>query len=87
MSDYLQRRMKCASDKDVTVNGETVCLRFADDGQITANAFAERDTDRKWNPDSEVYYTVRASVSETEMLDFLNAMQYEKIPLHDFLIL
>ncbi len=81
MPEYLQKRMKCASDKDVTVNGEAVCLRFADNGQITANAFAERDNDRKWNPDSEVYYTVRASVSETEMLDFLHAMQYEKIPL------
>lgn len=81
MPEYLQRSMKCASDKDVTVNGETVCLRFADDGQITANAFVER------NDDSDVYYTVRAAVSETEMLDFLNAMQYEKIAVYDYWIL
>lgn len=81
MPEYLQRSLKCASDKDVTVNGETVCLRFADDGQITANAFVER------NDDSDVYYTVRAAVSETEMLDFLNAMQYEKIAVYDYWIL
>lgn len=81
MPEYLQRSMKVTSDKDVTVNGETVCLRFADDGQITANAFVER------NDDSDVYYTVRAAVSETEMLDFLNAMQYEKIAVYDYWIL
>ncbi|MBP0966053.1 MAG: hypothetical protein J5722_00320 [Oscillospiraceae bacterium] len=75
MPEYLQMRMKRTSDKDITVNGGTVCLRFADDGQITANAFIEQ------NDYSEVYYTVRAAVSETEMLDFLNAMQYEIIPL------
>lgn len=81
MPEYLQRSMKVTSDKDVTVNGETVCLRFADDGQITANAFVER------NDGSDVYYTVRAAVSETEMLDFLNAMQYEKIAVYDYWIL
>lgn len=81
MPEYLQRSLKCASDKDVTVNGETVCLRFADDGQISANAFVER------NDGSDVYYTVRAAVSETEMLDFLNAMQYEKIAVYDYWIL
>ncbi|MBR3446485.1 MAG: hypothetical protein IKH27_01590 [Oscillospiraceae bacterium] len=81
MPEYLQRSMKVTSDKDVTVNGETVCLRFADDGQITANAFVER------NDGSDVYYTVRAAVSETEMLDFLNEMQYEKIAVYDYWIL
>ncbi len=81
MPEYLQRSMKCTSDKDVTVNGETVCLRFADDGQITAYSFIER------NDGSDVYYTVRAAVSETEMLDFLNAMQYEKIAVYDYWIL
>lgn len=81
MPEYLQRSMKVTSDKDVTVNGETVCLRFADDGQITANAFVER------NDGSDVYYTVRAAVSETEMLDFLNAMQYEKTAVYDYWIL
>ncbi|MBR3419346.1 MAG: hypothetical protein IKG82_11700 [Oscillospiraceae bacterium] len=81
MPEYLQSSMKVTSDKDVTVNGETVCLRFADDGQITANAFVER------NDNSDVYYTVRAAVSETEMLDFLNAMQYEKTAVYDYWIL
>ena len=81
MPEYLQRSLKCASDKDVTINGETVCLRFADDGQITAYSFIER------NDGSDVYYTVRAAVSETEMLDFLNAMQYEKIAVYDYWIL
>ena len=81
MPEYLQRSMKVTSDKDVTVNGETVCLRFADDGQITAYSFIER------NDGSDVYYTVRAAVSETEMLDFLNAMQYEKTAVYDYWIL
>ena len=81
MPEYLQRSMKVTSDKDVTVNGETVCLRFADDGQITAYSVIER------NDGSDVYYTVRAAVSETEMTDFLNTMQYEKTAVFDYWIL
>ena len=69
IADYLQNRMGRRCDKEITVQDKNVSLFFADDGQTYAGAFV----------DSEHYYSVKASVSEEEMTEFLNMFNYGKI--------
>ena len=66
---YLKKRMGCSSDKEIAVNDKNVSLLFHENGQCYANAFV----------DENHYFDVIGAVSETELIEFLNAFAYEKI--------
>ena len=66
---YLKKRMGRSSDKVITVSDKTVSLLFHENGQCYANAFV----------DENHYFDVIGAVSETELIEFLNAFAYEKI--------
>lgn len=66
---YLKKRMGRSSDKEIAVNDKNVSLLFHENGQCYANAFV----------DENHYFDVIGAVSETELIEFLNAFAYEKI--------
>lgn len=66
---YLKKRMGRSSDKEITASDKTVSLLFHENGQCYANAFL----------DENHYFDVIGDVSETELIEFLNAFVYEKI--------
>ena len=66
---YLKKRMGRSSDKEIDVNDKNVSLLFHENGQCYANAFV----------DENHYFDVIGAVSETELIEFLNAFAYEKI--------
>ncbi len=66
---YLKKRMGRSSDKEIAVNDKNVSLLFHENGQCYANAFV----------DENHYFDVIGDVSETELIEFLNAFVYEKI--------
>ena len=65
---YLKKRMGRSSDKEIAVNDKNVSLLFHENGQCYANAFV----------DENHYFDVIGAVSETELIEFLNAFAYEK---------
>jgi hypothetical protein len=65
---YLKKRMGRSSDKEIDVNDKNVSLLFHENGQCYANAFV----------DENHYFDVIGAVSETELIEFLNAFAYEK---------
>ena len=65
---YLKKRMGRSSDKEIAVNDKTVSLLLHENGQCYANAFV----------DENHYFDVIGAVSETELIEFLNAFAYEK---------
>jgi len=65
---YLKKRMGRNSDKEITVSDKTVSLLLHENGQRYANAFV----------DENHYFDVIGAVSETELIEFLNAFAYEK---------
>ena len=72
IAEYLQKRMGRKSDKIIVVNDKSVSELIASDGsQICASAFI----------DECHYCDVTSSVSEEEMIEFLNLFSYEKILL------
>ena len=72
IAEYLQKRMGRMSDKIIVVNNQTMSELIASDGsQICASAFI----------DECHYCDVASSVSEEEMIEFLNLFSYEQIPL------
>jgi hypothetical protein len=66
---YIKKRMGRSSDKEIAVNDKNVSLLFHENGQCYANAFV----------DENHYFDVIGAVSETELIEFLNAFAYEKI--------
>jgi len=66
---YIKKRMGRSSDKEIAVNDKNVSLLFHENGQCYANAFV----------DENHYFDVIGTVSETELIEFLNAFAYEKI--------
>jgi hypothetical protein len=71
ISEYLQARMKRQTDKEITVQEQTVSVVFANGGQIVANSFV----------DDSHYLNVRTSATEEELTAFLNEISYEQTPL------
>ncbi len=71
ISEYLQARMKRQTDKEITVQEQTVSVVFANGGQIVANSFV----------DDSHYLNVRTSATEEELIAFLNEISYEQTPL------
>ena len=71
ISDYLQARMKRSTDKEITVQDQTVSVVFANGGQILANTFV----------DDSHYLNVRTSATEEELAAFLNEISYEQRPI------
>jgi hypothetical protein len=65
---YLKKRMGRSSNKEITVSDKTVSLLSHENGQCYANAFV----------DENHYFDVIGAVSETELIEFLNAFAYEK---------
>jgi hypothetical protein len=68
IATYLKKRMGRSSDKEIAVNDKNVSLLFHKNGQCYANAFV----------DENHYFDVIGAVSETELIEFLNAFAYEK---------
>ena len=71
ISEYLQARMKRSTDKEITVQEQTVSVVFASGGQIIANTFV----------DDSHYLNVRTSATEEELTAFLNEISYEQRPI------
>ncbi len=71
IAEYLQSRMGRRSDKEINVSDSNVSLFFADNGQTYAGAFI----------DSDHYYTVNTVASEEEMVEFIEALSFEPLPL------
>ena len=71
ISDYLQARMKRQTDKEITVQEQTVSVVFANGGQIVANTFV----------DDSHYLNVRTAATEEELTAFLNEISYEQRPI------
>lgn len=71
ISEYLQARMKRQTDKEITVQEQTVSVVFANGGQILANVFV----------DDSHYLNVRTSATEEELTAFLNEISYEQRPI------
>lgn len=71
IAEYLQSRMGRRCDKEINVSDSNVSLFFADNGQTYAGAFI----------DSDHYYTVNTVASEEEMVEFIEALSFEPLPL------
>lgn len=71
IAEYLQSRMGRRSDKEINVSDSNVSLFFADNGQTYAGAFIDPDH----------YYTVNTVASEEEMVEFIEALSFEPLPL------
>lgn len=71
IAEYLQSRIGRRSDKEINVADSNVSLFFADNGQTYAGAFI----------DSDHYYTVNTVASEEEMVEFIEALSFEPLPL------
>ena len=59
------------SDKIINVSDTNVSLLFANDGQIYAGAFIDKDH----------YFTLNTIASEEEMIELLSKLEFEKKPL------
>ena len=71
IAEYLQSRMGRRCDKEINVSDSNVSLFFADNGQTYAGAFIDPDH----------YYTVNTVASEEEMVEFIEALSFEPLPL------
>ena len=71
INEYLLSRMKRQTDKEITVQEQTVSITFASNGQVTANVFV----------DDSHYLNVRTSATEEELTAFLNEISYEQRPI------
>lgn len=71
IAEYLQSRMGRRCDKEINVSDSTVSLFLPDNGQTYAGAFIDRDH----------YFTVNTVVSEEEMIEFIEALSFESLPL------
>ena len=71
IADYLQSRMGRRSDKEINVSDTTVSLFLPDNGQTYAGAFIDQDH----------YFTVNSVVSEEEMIELIEALSFETLPL------
>lgn len=71
IADYLQSRMGRRSDKGINVSDTTVSLFLPDNGQTYAGAFIDQDH----------YFTVNSVVSEEEMIELIEALSFETLPL------
>lgn len=71
VAEYLQSRIGRRCDKEINVSDYNVSLFFADNGQTYAGAFI----------DSDHYYTVNTVASEEEMVEFIEALSFEPLPL------
>lgn len=71
IAEYLQIRMGRRCDKEINVSDSNVSLFFADNGQTYAGAFIDPDH----------YYTVNTVASEEEMVEFIEALSFEPLPL------
>jgi len=71
IAEYLQSRMGRRCDKEINVADSNVSLFFADNGQTYAGAFIDPDH----------YYTVNTVASEEEMVEFIEALSFEPLPL------
>ena len=71
IAEYLQRRMGRRSDKEINLSDSNVSLFFADNGQTYAGVFIDPDH----------YYTVNTVASEEEMVEFIEALSFEPLPL------
>ena len=71
IAEYLQSRMGRRCDKEINVSDTTVSLFLPDNGQTYAGAFID------WNH----YFTVNTVVSEEEMIELIEALSFESLPL------
>lgn len=71
IAEYLQSRMGRRCDKEINVSDSNVSLFFADNGQTYAGAFIDPDH----------YYTVNTVASEEEMVEFIEVLSFEPLPL------
>ena len=71
ITEYLLSRMKRQTDKEITVQEQTVSVVFTNGGQILANVFV----------DDSHYLNVRTSATEEELTAFLNEISYEQRPI------
>jgi hypothetical protein len=71
IAEYLQSRMGRRCDKEINVSDSTVSLFLPYNGQTYAGAFIDRDH----------YFTVNTVVSEEEMIEFIEALSFESLPL------
>lgn len=71
IAEYLQSRMGRRCDKEINVSDSNVSLFFADNGQTYAGTFIDPDH----------YYTVNTVASEEEMVEFIEALSFEPLPL------
>ena len=71
ITEYLLSRMKRQTDKEITVQEQTVSVVFANGGQLVANTFV----------DDSHYLNVRTSATEEELTVFLNDISYEQRPI------
>ena len=76
IAEYLKKRMGRSSDKTVKIQGKNVSLLFPENGQCYANAFI----------DENHYFDVIGAVSEDELIEFLNAFEYEKLYIEDYAV-
>ncbi len=69
ITEYLHERMGRRCDEELDINGQTVSILHSSDGRIYAGFFI----------DECHYIDVVSSVSDDEMKDFLNMLEYETI--------
>ena len=77
IAEYLKKRMGRSSDKTVIIQDKDVSLLFPENGQCYANAFI----------DENHYFDVIGAVSEDELIEFLNAFEYEKLHIEDDVVI